>query len=116
MKKYLLLLVLTGILFACKKSNDNPDGSKQLTGVLHYDNLLGGLGMYYVADSNHTTIIFHNEFPNDPHDSLQFKKYLYSVGLNTTLTYTSDGSTGCFDGNTSLCGFPIVTIVRFTVR
>jgi hypothetical protein len=115
MKNIILFSAVAFVFFACKKSDNLPPGTKQINGVLHYDNVLGGLGMYFVTDTN-STFIFKDEFPNDVHDSLEFRKYLYSVGVNTSLRYTETGVTGCFDGNQSLCGFPVVQIVYFTVR
>jgi hypothetical protein len=116
MKKFLLFSVIIIVFFACKKTDNSlPAGTKQINGDLHYDNVLGGLGLYYITDSN-KTMIFKDQFPNDKNDSLEFEKYLYSVGLNTTMRYIDTGDTGCFDGNTSLCNFPLVQIVSFTVR
>jgi hypothetical protein len=115
MQKCLLFLVLVFVFTACKKSSTTPDGTKQVNGVLHYDNVLGGLGMYYVAEGNNT-MLFRNEFGNDPHDSLEYNKYYITVGLNSTLKYLDTGETGCFEGNPSLCGFPVVQIVDISVR
>jgi hypothetical protein len=115
MKKVIFFATMILVLFACKKTNISTPGTKQITGDLHYDKILGGLGLYYETDSN-TTIIFKDQFPNDKDDSLEFTKYLYSVGVNTTMTYVDLDSMGCFDGNRSLCGFPVVQIVSFKVR
>jgi hypothetical protein len=116
MKKAIFLSIAVFVFFACKKTNNStPAGTKYITGDLHYDNILGGLGLYYKTDSN-TTMIFKDQFPNDKYDSLEFIKYVYSVGINTTMKYIDLDSTGCFDGNPSLCGFPVVQIVSFTVR
>jgi hypothetical protein len=117
MKKVIFFSVMVLVFFACKKTNNStlPAGTKQINGDLHYDNVLGGLGLYYKTDSN-TTMIFKDQFANDKNDSLEFLKYIYSVGVNTTMKYIDLDSTGCFDGNPSLCGFPVVQIVSFTIR
>jgi len=115
MQKLLLFVVMVFVFSACKKSSDSPAGTKQVNGVLHYDNVLGGLGMYYIADGN-KTMLFKNEFGNDPNDSLEYDKYYLTVGLNSTLKYLDTGETGCFEGNTSLCGFPVVQIVDISIR
>jgi hypothetical protein len=111
MKKVLLLFVVVFVFFACKKTS-NPSGTQQINGVLHYDNLLGGIGMYYLVDSN-KILIFKNKFASD---SLEYVNYQFYVGVNTTLKYIDKGETGCFSGNPSICNLPQVEVVDFIIR
>ena len=112
--KYALLFFVIGLVFInCKKTETQPAGTLQVNGVLHYDKGLGGgLGLYYVTDSNQT-MIFKNEFATD---TLQYFHYISYVNLNSTLSYLDDGEKGCYTGTPSLCGFPLVEIVKFTIR
>jgi len=113
MKNIILFFLAAFIFIACKKSETQPAGTKQVNGVLHYDNGLGGgLGLYYISDSNQT-FIFKNKFAND---SLEYVHYIYYVNLNTTFSYLDDGETGCYSGNPSICNLPLVEIVGFKIR
>jgi hypothetical protein len=112
MKKILLFLVVAFVFFACTKSDNHPSGTQQVNGKLRYDNVLGGLGLYYATDSN-KIMIFKNMFSND---SLEYEHYKLFVNLNTSFNYINNGDTGCFEGNPSLCGLPLVEIVEFKIR
>ena len=113
MKNALLFFLMAFVFITCKKSASLPAGTKQVNGVLHYDNKLGGeLGLYYVSDGNQT-FIFKNQFASD---SLEYAHYLYYVNLNTQFSYLDDGETGCYSANPSICNLPLVEIVEFKIR
>jgi hypothetical protein len=113
MKNVLLCILIAFVFVNCKKSSTQPAGTKQVNGILHYDNKLGGeLGLYYVTDSNQT-LIFKNKFASD---SLEYAHYLYYVNLNTQFSYLDDGETGCYSANPSICNLPLVEIVEFKIR
>jgi hypothetical protein len=113
MKNVILFFVIGFLFVNCKKSETFPAGTKQVNGVLHYDNGLGGgLGLYYKSDSNQT-FIFKNKFASD---SLEYVHYIYYVNLNTRLSYLDNGETGCYSGNPSICNLTLVEIVEFKIR
>ena len=112
MRNALLCFVLGLSIIGCKKTETLPAGTLQVNGVLHYDKGLGGgLGLYYITDSNQT-MIFKNEFATD---TLQYFHYILYVNLNSTLFYTDAGE-GCYTAVPYLCGLPLADIVKFTIR
>jgi len=111
MNKLLLFLLVLSVFIACKKSEPTPAGSS-VNGVLHYDYLVGKLGVYYETDSN-KIMLLENKYAND---SLLYDQYKLYVNINTTMYYNDHGDTACYAGNTTICGLPVVEVLQFVIR
>src|SRR5450755_1717583 len=110
MKKIFFLFMLFTALFACKKDNTLPAGSQTITGVLHFsDPAVDGSGLTFIAD-NGETLLFKNEFPDY---QTQYVYYKNSVGVESRLTFSDTGTTGCpFSMNPDYCTLHPLRVVQ----
>ncbi|HEY1872724.1 MAG TPA: hypothetical protein VGG71_16810 [Chitinophagaceae bacterium] len=94
MKKILLLCMLAGLVFSCKKDHATVP-LQSIIGTLRYSSPISdGIGLYFDTDEGEL-LLFKNIFSDY---NAQYQHYIDFIDVHSRLTFIDRGETGCTFG------------------